>query len=328
MEKYVFNCDYEILVGISLIQNLSFEEKVKLAGRGVRYSELEMMLGNDLSFKWDEELKWADDDKDGVYKGHLFVCDEDYPKSLLEQSNPPFVLSYRGAKPIGCSGNFRNAESITIVGTREASEDGRRAAFLLSLEAASNGIVVYSGYATGIDQASHKGAVVAEKTTIAVLPCGLGHSYAYRNKELIHSIYDAGGGFISQFSHNEEPYKWNFHYRNRLLAQISDATVIVQAPESSGALITVRDALDSGKDVFVHKAGNGDFGYQKGTQRLINDGAMVINSYSDIVSYTLNAFKGSKRAEEISYFQIEHNLKLPQINEAYYRFSDTWYHIV
>ena len=321
------NCSYEILLGISFLPKHSLKDKVKLAEGGIGFSKLENMLTDDLLRVYDKELEWAEKDDDGVKRGHIFFTDSDYPESLKNYSDAPFCLRYRGEKPKGCDGKWTNYKSICIVGTREANENGRRGAFLLSLEAAKNEIYVYSGFATGIDQASHRGAACASFPTFAVMPCGLEHNYAFRNMELQEAILEANGGFISQFPIDEEPYKWNFHARNDVLAKISDATIVVQAPEQSGALITAKCALDAGKDVFVHKSGEGTEACVKGTQELIDNGAITISNYHDLTVYTLKSFKGTKRAEEISYEEIEKLLKDESINEDFYRFRDSWYRV-
>ena len=328
MKNSIYNCTYEQLVGISLIEKLKTSQKVELAKKKkIRDKEIEDMLDSSRCRLWEREIRWAEEESE-YKRGHLFYLDVDYPISLNADSNSPFCIRWQGAKPTGCNDIFRKSESITIVGTRESDEEGRRAAFLLGVESALNNVVVYSGYATGIDQASHKGACTALGKTFAIMPCGLENFYAFRHRELRKKIFDAGGGFISQFALDEDPFKWNFHYRNRLLALISDSTVVVQAPFRSGALITVRDALDYGKDVYVHSAGIKDDLNKKGTNGLYKDGALVISSYKDVSHFSLGSYSYNKRIEEIPYSDIKKNMEKTSEKCEYYRFSDRWYKAV
>ncbi|HAL18533.1 MAG TPA: hypothetical protein DCO86_02770, partial [Spirochaetaceae bacterium] len=146
-------------MAIAMMQNISLDEKVSMAIKGVTYSQAQQMLGPNMQRLWNRELQWCNDDEDEqVYRGHIFYGEEDYPDSLASSGNPPFCLAWKGSKPSGCQGNFENAQSVTIVGTRQSDLSGRRAAYLLALECVRNGIAVYSGYASGIDQSSHLGA--------------------------------------------------------------------------------------------------------------------------------------------------------------------------
>ncbi len=329
MRKIDFNCGYEELLAIAMMRNVSFEDRVRMAENGITFDQAQQILGPSLARLWERELEWCDDDaSEQVYRGHVFYGEEDYPDSLAACANPPFCLAWKGAKPSGCAGSFEHAESVTIVGTRHSDLEGRRAAYLLALECAENGIAVYSGYATGIDQSSHSGASDGGGRTFAVMPCGLAHSYAFRERSLAAKIYDSGGGFVSQFLCDEEPYKWNFHYRNRILAQISDVTVVVQAPRQSGALITAADALDAGKDVFVHAAGSGPMLSREGTQGLVNDGAMTISCLADLSQHTFNAFKCDSVIAEISYDDIRDFLASAAPGENVYRYADKYYRFV
>ena len=102
---------------------------------------------------------------------------------------------------------------------------------------------------------------------------------------------------------------------------------MVQAPRESGALITAKSALDAGKDVFVHRVGEGTEVCVRGTQALIDDGAIAIENYHDLIVYTLKSFKGTKRVEGITYEEIEEILKDKECNESFYRFRESWYRV-
>ena len=131
-EKY--KCDYEILVGISLLEHYSREQKKEIAEQSISYNELEKKLGPVLCRKWNAELEWEEDKDDGLNKGHIFFGTEDYPKSLIEDNYAPFSLSWKGCKPVGCNGNAFNAQSLTVVGTRNSNQEGRRGAYLFSVK--------------------------------------------------------------------------------------------------------------------------------------------------------------------------------------------------
>jgi len=200
--------------------------------------------------------------------------EEGFPGALREISAPPLLLYYKGI--------LSNRISLSIVGTRQSSEDSLQAAFRLGLEASMYGLCTVSGLASGIDGAVHRGSLAAQKPTLSVLGCGVDQIYPRNHSFMAQMILEYGGAIISEFPVGTPPFARNFPQRNRLISGLSRGTVVVEAPLSSGALITASWALDQGRDVYVwgseEKNPSG-----RGCEKLKNEGAPVIRSLSDIL---------------------------------------------
>lgn len=178
---------------------------------------------------------------------------------------------------------------ITLVGTRQNTTYGERAARRLSFDLAAAGCVVVSGLAMGIDFASHEGSLSANGRTIGLLACGLDVDYPSLSHELKKRILDSGGALITEFPFGERPVRYHFNIRNRLLSGISSGVVVIQAPERSGALNTANHALEQNRDVFAVPGEIFDIS-MAGCNRLIRDGSkIVINVYSILEEY-INRF--------------------------------------
>ncbi len=192
--------------------------------------------------------------------------DEAYPKSLKLIPNPPPYLFVNG-----------NVEALShplfagMVGSRESDSYGLRIASTLAFDIAQTGVGIVSGGAKGIDSASHEGALRANAPTVAVLGSGLDVLYPKSNKALFEKICEKGGAVISEFSFGEPPNKRNFPHRNRIIAALSEAVVVVRAGHRSGALITADRADSYGKAVFS-VPGNIDSPLSAGVNALIRDG--------------------------------------------------------
>jgi DNA processing protein len=167
------------------------------------------------------------------------------------------------------------------VGSRKASSYGLRIAEEFGFSFSQRGISVVSGGASGVDTASHKGALKAQGQTIAVLGCGLNHVYPRENARLFEEIAQKGL-MVSEFPMNTSPLSYNFPRRNRIISGLSLATVVIEAGERSGALITVDNALEQNREVFV-VPGNIDSIYSQGTNRLIKEGSKVALSPDDVL---------------------------------------------
>jgi len=175
----------------------------------------------------------------------LYVYGEaDYPALLSEIYDPPAVIY--------CEGELKQSDynSVAVVGTRKASQYGKAAARFISSGLAARGITVVSGCAAGIDAVAHRGAIEAGGRTVAVLGSGLKKRYPVCNVELMKNI-SLSGAVISEFGPDEEAVPHNFPQRNRIVSGLSLGTVIIEAPERSGALITASLALDQGREVYA-----------------------------------------------------------------------------
>lgn len=173
------------------------------------------------------------------------IGDKNYPEKLLHIYAPPQELYVLGDEHI------LNDKSIAIIGCRDCSEYGKKVSYLFAQEFANKNINVISGLARGIDTYAHKGAIVKNGKTIAVLGCGLDIIYPPENRNLYFEIIKKGGAIITEYPLGTKPLKHNFPARNRIISGLSDGVLVVEAKKRSGTLITVEHALDQGKDVYA-----------------------------------------------------------------------------
>jgi DNA processing protein len=205
----------------------------------------------------------------------LTPADTAYPAQLWEIADPPPVLYYRGAL-----GPWEPA--VAIVGTRRASEYGHRWAKKLGFELGRLGFTVVSGLAAGIDGTAHRATLQAQGRTVAVLGCGVDIAYPYQHQRMYQSIIAQGGTILSEYPPGTPPTAGYFPHRNRIVAGLSKATLVLEAPERSGALITAYLAADYGRDVYV-LPGSLDMEYSLGCLQLVDRGAHLILSTEQLL---------------------------------------------
>lgn len=215
----------------------------------------------------------------------ITLRDEGYPKNLLEIYDPPPVLYVRG------EADLRDQLMIAIVGSRRGSYYGRTVTKRISKELAQAGVTVVSGMARGIDTAAHIGALEGKGRTIAVMGCGIDVVYPPENRRLFSEII-AHGAVISEFPLGTKPEGKNFPRRNRIISGMSLGVVIVEATVESGSLITASHALDQGREVFA-VPGNVGIATSMGTNRLIKEGARLVEGAGDILAELLPQLKGN-----------------------------------
>lgn len=172
--------------------------------------------------------------------------DAAYPSRLRGRDDAPPVLFVRGSPAV-----LDAPRAIAIVGTRRPTPAGRAFAGAAGAAIAETGAVVVSGLAYGIDGAAHAAVVAAEKPTVAVIGSGLGVLAPAAHRRLADEIVRAGGAVVSELASLVEPTKGTYPRRNRIIAGLADATIVVEAPSRSGALITARLAADLGRGLFV-----------------------------------------------------------------------------
>ena len=199
-----------------------------------------------------------------------------YPERLREIPDPPVALYVKGTLP-----SVDEEVMIAIVGTRKATGYGHEAARRLSMRLARAGAVIVSGGAMGVDSAAHNGALQAKGRTVAVLGCGIGYPYLEGGRPMREEIA-RHGALISEFPPGTPPGKTTFPCRNRLISGLCLGTVIVEAGEHSGSLITARLAAEQGRDVFA-VPGNVMSEHYTGTNRLLRDGAKPVYSALDVL---------------------------------------------
>lgn len=207
---------------------------------------------------------------------NIVTCkDAGYPCSLRTISYPPVLLYVRGEL------KKEDEKAIGVVGTRRATSYGKIATRKLVRELAREKFTVVSGMARGIDTHAHEVALEEGGRTIAVLGCGVDVVYPRENKTLMDEIVKKGA-VISEFSLGTGPFPQNFPQRNRIISGLSMGVLVVEAPLKSGALITADFALEQGKEVFA-VPGHITNPYSEGTNKLIKEGARVVESVQDIL---------------------------------------------
>ena len=203
--------------------------------------------------------------------------DGDYPTLLRELHDPPAGLFVRGGADVG----LLTAPAVAIVGARACSSYGAQVARLLGRELAAAGLVVVSGLARGVDGEAHRGALEAGGVTVAVLGCGVDRDYPAAHAQLAARICECGL-VASEYAPGVEPAPWRFPARNRIIAGLAAATVVVEARERSGALITADFALESGREVFA-VPGEITSALSNGTNALLRLGATPLTSAADVL---------------------------------------------
>jgi DNA processing protein len=201
--------------------------------------------------------------------------DENYPRPLREIHDPPPILFVRGElRP-------QDALAVAVVGSRHATRYGVDQAERLAGGLGRAGFTVVSGMARGIDAAAHRGALAAAGRTLAVLGSGLLEIYPPEHKELADQIASQGA-ILSEFPPRMAPMGGMFPQRNRVITGLSLGVIVVEATETSGALISARHAMEQGREVFA-VPGRADSRSSRGCHRLIRDGAKLVETVDDVL---------------------------------------------
>jgi DNA processing protein len=212
--------------------------------------------------------------------------DPDYPLNLKQIADPPPYFFIRGQF------DAANPRCVAVVGARAASDVGRRMARRLGFELAAKGYIVASGLARGIDAEAHQGALDAGGQTVALMGCGIDVIYPPENRKLADAIIDGHGGLISELPVGTPPIAENFPGRNRLIAGLALGVVVVEAAEKSGSLITARMALEQDRQVFA-VPGSPLTGRSRGSNRLLKDGARLVDCVEDVIEELAPQLDGS-----------------------------------
>jgi len=209
--------------------------------------------------------------------GYRFVPRPQLPQLLRAIHDPPPGLFIRGDGDIG----MLERPAVAVVGARACSGYGASVARSVARELAAAGLLVVSGLARGIDAEAHRGALDANAATVAVLGCGIDRDYPAANAELARRIA-ASGLIVSEYAPGVEPAPWRFPARNRIVAGLSAATIVVEARERSGALITADLALEEGREVFT-VPGEISSALSAGTNALLKLGATPLTGAADLL---------------------------------------------
>jgi len=199
----------------------------------------------------------------------------EYPASLSEINNSPKQLYYMGDISI------LKKRCAAVVGSRNTNQYGRTTAVAIAGKLAEKDVAVISGMARGIDTCAHRGALDAGGSTVAVLGCGVDICYPEENSSLKKELEERGL-ILSEYPPGTMPMPYHFPQRNRIISGLSEVTVVVQARNSSGALITAELAAEQGREVCA-VPGNIDSQYNLGNNKLIKDGARPITNPGDVL---------------------------------------------
>jgi len=216
--------------------------------------------------------------------GLAAVCrhEDDYPRSLRDDRATPPIVSWTGVLP--------NGPAVAVVGSRKPSPDGLEVARALGRGLAAAGVTVVSGMALGIDSAAHEGALQAGGPTVAVLAGGADVAYP-RSKRALHGRIREHGAVLSEAPPSFVPRRWCFPARNRIIAALGSATIVVQAAGRSGSLITAELAMDLGRDVGAVPGSPLDW-RSAGANALLRDGATVVRDAVDALDLALGVGHG------------------------------------
>ena len=241
-----------------------------------------------------------------IAKNPLFWTPNDalYPSLLLEIPSYPCALYYKGQ--VKESENKGISPLIGIVGTRKPTEHGRRWTYKISKALAQKGFTVVSGLAEGIDAVAHQGCLDGGGRTIAVLGNGLDRVYPASNSALMAKI-EQKGLIITEYAYGSRPERGNFPARNRIVAGMCRAILVMEAPEKSGALITAHYATEFNRDVYT-LPNTPDNLQARGCLRLIHKGAEVIVTEDELLS-SLGVIPELDQSPQLSLFPIANTLE-------------------
>ena len=203
------------------------------------------------------------------------LYDARYPAALKEISDPPLVLYVKGELPT-------EPYAVAVVGSRECTPYGERAAQQFARMLTQKGMPIISGGARGIDAAAHRACLEAGGRTVAVLGCGIDIAYPAQNRTLFAKIVQSGGAVITEYAPGMQPIAANFPARNRIIVGLSRAVLVAEAKARSGAVITANIAADENREVYC-VPGNIFDGTSAGCHELIRTGAKLVDSPQNIL---------------------------------------------
>lgn len=229
------------------------------------------------------QATWAWLQNDPAHRAIVTLGDEDYPAPLLQTEDPPCLLY-----AMGCTAqlrHLRSSQALAIVGSRNPTPQGRLNARAFAQHLTQTGLTIVSGLALGVDGAAHEGALdgaaAGQCATIAVVGTGLDRVYPRQHLPLAHRIAQHGL-ILSEYPLGTPPRPENFPRRNRIISGLSQGTLVVEAALESGSLITARQALEQGREVFAIP-GSIHSPQSRGCHALIRQGAKLVESVQDVL---------------------------------------------
>lgn len=246
------------------------EELAQIKGIGV--ARAEMIVEEIRKVDWEKEKEFAEKKSVNL----ITIIDDEYPELLKKISSPPSVLYVLGDT------EAINVPSVGIVGTRNPSLYGRAMAKKFSYGLAQRGVCVVSGLALGIDTEAHSGALLGKGRTTAVVGSALDCLYPKDNTELARNIIRSGGAVVSEYPFGVSGNRYTFPMRNRIISGLSRGVLVVEAALNSGSLITAEQAMEQNRPVMAIP-GRLDSELSAGTNRLIADGARLVETVDDVL---------------------------------------------
>ena len=260
----------KLLAALSTPQSICAADRATLAAVVPDSVAAAIVRGADPQ-RLDAAQRWLEDPANRI----VTFADDAYPRLLLEIHDPPPLLYVKGNPAL------LDHASLAVVGSRNATQQGRSNAEAFARELSAGGFTIISGLALGIDAAAHTGGLAALSSSIAVVGTGLDIVYPARNRGLAHRLAEAGA-LVSEFALGTPALASNFPRRNRLISGLARGCLVVEAALKSGSLITARCALDQGREVFA-VPGSIHSPLSKGCHLLIKQGAKLAESSQDIL---------------------------------------------
>jgi DNA processing protein len=257
---------------------------------------------NDFS-KAEEEIKFIEKYKIRT----LFLTDKNYPQRLLNCYDSPTLLFYKGEADLNAS------KIIAVIGTRNSTEYGKQQTEKLISDLSSQNILVVSGMAFGIDAIAHKASLKNELRTVGVLAHGLDQIYPPDHSNLAKDMVNQGGGLLTEFRSNTTPDKHNFPTRNRIVAGMSDATIVIETKERGGSMITAELANGYNKDVFAmpgritdNKSAGCNFLIRNNKAMLLTDAEQLI----EVMGWEEKSRKAEGRRQRELFIELSNDEKI------------------
>mgnify|MGYP002620796013 FL=1 len=263
---------------LQLIQIIGTPEKIfKLTEKQLReYTNSEEIIRKIINIEKRQEAEKILNQIEKENIKLITIMDKEYPKKLHRIYDKPILLYAKGNTKL-----LKSLKKISIIGSRNCSEYGKMVTQKLSYMLAKKDYTIVSGMAKGIDSYAHKGTLTAKGNTIAILGSGVNYIYPEENKRLYNKILEQNGLILSEYGIDTKPIPEYFPARNRLISGISDKILITEASRKSGTMITANFAIEQGKTVYA-VPGNITSTRSEGTNELIKDGAILVNSLEDI----------------------------------------------
>ena len=224
------------------------------------------------------------------------MTDKDYPQRLLNCYDSPTLLYYRGTADLNAS------KIIAIVGTRNNSDYGKQATEKLIKELATQNVLIVSGLAFGIDAIAHKSAIKNQLPTVGILGHGLDQIYPFEHSGLAKDMIKHRGGLLTEFRSHSKPDKHNFPIRNRIVAGMSDATIVIETGIKGGSMITAELANGYNKDVFAFPGRTNDTKSAGCNYLIKNNKAILLTDAQELIEmmgWEDKEVKGEKSQKEI-----------------------------